>query len=227
VSAVQRAARAPSVAADVAVTAAALRHRYAPGRGLEPVDFSIAAPGAVAITGRNGSGKTTLLRIVAGLLQPTGGRCALQVSGAPVPPAARRRCVGYAAPELSFYDELTVAENLKFATEARGAADPGGATDDALGRVGLGGREHDRYAALSSGMKQRLRLAFAILFRPPLLLLDEPGSHLDDAGREVVARLIEHQRERGLVLVATNDEREWRRADLRIELRGRGLGDPA
>jgi heme exporter protein A len=73
-------------------------------------------------------------------------------------------------------------------------------------------------------MKQRLRLAFALLHRPPVLLLDEPASHLDEEGRALVARVVDEQRREGLVLVATNDEREWKLAEQRIELRGRGLG---
>jgi len=81
-------------------------------------------------------------------------------------------------------------------------------------------------AALSSGMRQRLRLAFALLHRPPILLLDEPGSHLDDEGRALTAAIVAEQRRAGLVLLATNDERESALADSRIELRG-GLGHPA
>ena len=80
---------------------------------------------------------------------------------------------------------------------------------------------------LSSGMKQRLRLAFALLGTPALLLLDEPGSHLDEEGRATVARLVEEEGRTGLVLLATNDEREMRLGAQRIELRRRGLGDPA
>ena len=135
--------------------------------------------------------------------------------------------LGYAAPELSFYDELSVDENLRFAAEAGGRGPARDAIAAALETIGLADRAHDRFAALSSGMKQRVRLAFALLGRPPLLLLDEPGSHLDDAGRDVVAKIVEEHRGRGLVLLATNDEREWKRADERIELRDRRLGDPA
>ena len=127
-------------------------------------------------------------------------------------------------PELTFYDEFTVAENLGFAGEAMGLDDARGRAHAALERVGLDARAGDRVAALSSGMKQRLRIAFALLSRPALLLLDEPGSHLDEAGRAVVARVIDEQRRSGLVLIATNDEREWRLAERRIELRGPGLG---
>ena len=76
-------------------------------------------------------------------------------------------------------------------------------------------------------MKQRLRLAFALLDRPPLLLFDEPGSHMDEEGRALVARLVDLHRRSGMVLIATNDEREWKLAEQRINLRGRGVGDPA
>jgi heme exporter protein A len=76
-------------------------------------------------------------------------------------------------------------------------------------------------------MRQRLRLAFALLHQPPVLLLDEPGSHLDDDGRVMVARLVGEHAERGLVLIATNEEREKTLAGHAIQLRGRGVGDPA
>jgi len=213
--------------ATVTLEAHDLAHRYGRRTGLEPVSFALAAPGVVAVTGANGSGKSTLLRVIAGLLRPTHGRLALAVEGRAVPDARRREWVGFATPELSFYDELSVAENLRFAGEARGLEGVDAAAAAALARVGLESRAHDRVPALSSGMKQRLRIAFALLLKPPVLLLDEPGSHLDDEGRATVARLVDQERPTSLVVIATNDEREWRLAEQRIELRGRGLGHPA
>jgi heme exporter protein A len=215
--------------ATVSVEARALSHRYGRRLGLEPVSFTLSAPGIVAVTGSNGSGKSTLLRILAGLLRPSGGSTVLSVGGREVAPAERRLQVGYAAPELAFYEELSVAENLKFAAEARGSS-----TEEAdltvraaLTRVGLEVRASDRVAALSSGMKQRLRLAFAVLHTPKILLLDEPGSHMDEAGRTMLTGLVAQERRESLVVLATNDEREWRLAEQRIELRGGGLGHPA
>jgi ABC-type multidrug transport system ATPase subunit len=76
-------------------------------------------------------------------------------------------------------------------------------------------------------MAQRLRLAFALLDDPPLLLLDEPGNHLDDEGRQALATLIREEGTRRLVMIATNDEREGALAGQRVELGTRGLGDPA
>ncbi len=221
---------AGAVAAGVAearIEARAVSHRYGRRTGLMPVSFTCAAPGVVAVTGANGSGKSTLLRAIAGLLRASHGELSITVGGHDVPAGARREVVGFASPELAFYDELTTTENLRFAAEAAGLPDPPGRAAEALDRAGLASRPHDRVAALSSGMKQRLRLAFALLRRPPLLLLDEPGSHLDEEGRQLVERIVAEHARTGLVLIATNDDREWRLAGETIALRGRGLAAPA
>ena len=213
--------------AALVLEAEGLAHRYAPGRGLLPVAFTIAAPRAVAITGANGAGKSTLLRIVAGLLRPSAGTLRLREDGRALGPAARRLRVGFASPELQFYDELSAAENLEFAGRARGLADPPGAAREALARVGLEARALDRVPALSSGMRQRLRLAFALLGRPRLLLIDEPGSHLDEPGRAALRAIVNEERRHGLVLVAGNEEGDRSLGDQRIELHGGGLGRPS
>ncbi|NOT34143.1 MAG: ATP-binding cassette domain-containing protein [Candidatus Eisenbacteria bacterium] len=209
------------------VTARALAHRYSRGRGLEAIDFTLESPGVNAVCGANGAGKSTLLRIVAGLLRPTSGSSEVQVAGLAVAPALRRHVIGYAGPDLAFYDELTVEENLRFAAEARGLTGSTALVDSALERVGLDSRRRDRADALSSGMSQRLRLAFALLHAPPLLLLDEPGNHLDEEGRATLERVVRDEGRRALVLIATNEERERALASHIIELRGRGLGHPA
>ncbi len=214
-----------STAAAIAIEAAGLAHRYGGGRGLPPVSFAAAAPGVVAVTGPNGSGKSTLLRLLAGLLRPTAGSVQVALGGRPLDDAGRRRHIGYAAPDLSFYEELSVIENLSFAAEALGLRDPQGAIRASLEHARITAFGRERVAALSSGMKQRVRIAFALLREPALLLLDEPGSHLDAAGREAVETLVRMHARRGLVLIATNDEREWKLADQRIELGSRGLGD--
>jgi heme exporter protein A len=211
----------------IALEARDLGHDYGARRGLATIRFSVSGPGTVAVTGANGSGKSTLLRILAGLLRPSRGASVLTLEGAVLAPPQRRRDVGYAAPDLAFYEEFTVRENLAFAAEARGMAGREQAVRAALECVELATRSEDRVAALSSGMRQRLRLAFALLHRPAVLLLDEPGSHLDDSGRAVVERIIARQSAQGLVLIATNDERESKLAGERIELRGGGLGRPA
>lgn len=202
-------------------------HRYGPRVALRSVTFAVEGPGVVAVTGANGAGKSTLLRIVSGLLRPSGGRTSLTVGGRDVAPAERRRHVGLATPELHFYEEMTAAENLVFAAEARGLSQPAEAAWRALTDIGLKARANDRVAAFSSGMKQRLRLAFASLSDPEVLMLDEPGSHLDEEGRTALDQFIHRERERRLVIVATNDPREMALASQSIQLDGRGLDDPS
>jgi heme exporter protein A len=216
-----------AVAAAVALEVRALAHRYGTRSGLEPLSFAATAPGVTVVTGPNGSGKSTLLRIVAGLLRPTQGDVLLAIAGRLLVAPERRAAVGFASPELQFYDGFTAIENLRFAAEARGLATPAEAARAALVRAGLDARADDRVAALSSGLKQRLRLAFAVLAAPHVLLLDEPESHLDGAGRDVLGGLIREHARTGLVLLATNDEDGKNLGDQRVELRGGGLGRPA
>ncbi|MBI5169865.1 MAG: ABC transporter ATP-binding protein [Candidatus Eisenbacteria bacterium] len=187
------------------------------------MSFDVSAPGVAAVTGENGSGKSTLLRILCGLLRPSRGQCVFEVDGRAVEPRRRRLFTGLATPELSFYEEFSAAENLAFAAETRGLPNPTSAVRLALERVGLTPRADDRVSAFSSGMKQRLRLAFAILHEPPVIMLDEPGSHLDDAGRAVVEHIVQTYGPKSLVLIATNEPREMALAERRIELSGRGL----
>ncbi|MBK7369122.1 MAG: ABC transporter ATP-binding protein [Candidatus Eisenbacteria bacterium] len=187
------------------------------------MSFDVSAPGVVAVTGENGSGKSTLLRILCGLLRPSRGECVFEVDGCAVEPRRRRLFTGLATPELSFYEEFSAAENLAFAAETRGLPNAANAVRLALEQVGLTPRADDRVSAFSSGMKQRLRLAFAILHEPPVIMLDEPGSHLDDAGRAVVEHIVQTYGPRALVLIATNEPREMALAEQRIELSGRGL----
>jgi len=214
-------------ATDVRIECRSLGHRYAAGRGLDPVSFSLTGPGLAAVTGPNGSGKSTLLRVLAGLLRPGAGTSELSVSGRGYPAPERRHVTGWCSPELQFYAEFTVRENLRFAAEARSLPDPDAQVQRAVDAVGLAGRLDDRAAALSSGLRQRLRVAFAILGDPPVLLFDEPGSHLDEPGRAQLAEFLRQRRASTRVLIATNEPREWSLADERITLGPRDLGDPS
>lgn len=183
--------------------------RFGARRALAGIALEATGGEVVAIVGPNGAGKSTLLKIVAGLLRPTRGRVDLQIGGVTVPHAERRWQVGYAAPDLTLYPELTGRENLAFFAAVRGERESGPAIDEALEAAGLGGRGGDAVGTYSSGMRQRLRLALATLFRAPVLLLDEPGLALDTNGTALVERGVAAQRARGgLTLLATNDREE-------------------
>ena len=184
----------------------------------EGLDFSWQGPGAVAITGRNGSGKTTLLRVLAGLLRPGRGAVTWHDGERAMSRVEARRSLGLLGPEVEMYEELTALENLAFFAEARGLAWSDRHGDAWLDRLGLGGRGRERVGGFSSGMRQRVRLAFAFQAHPSLVLLDEPGTSLDDAGRALLRELVREAAERSLVVVATNDAMEaaWGTSSIRL-----------
>lgn len=162
-------------------------------------------PGApLAIVGPNGSGKSTLVRILAGVLTPTAGQVHLDVNGERVEADDLAHQVGLVTPDLRLYPDLTARETLDFLTRVRGISRD--AIGPTLDRVGLGDRADDLVRTYSTGMRQRLRLATAVLHDPPVLLLDEPGATLDPAGRAFVADLVADASR--AVVVATNDPEE-------------------
>jgi heme exporter protein A len=140
--------------------------------------------------------------------------------GRELPAQERRLAVGWAGPDLAFYRDLTARENLRFFSHAAGAATTDGEIARRLEGVGLSDAVDRRAGELSSGMTQRLRLAFARLFDPPILLLDEPGATLDAQGRAALERFVDGARRTGLVVLASNDERDFDRPDQEIVLGG-------
>ena len=182
------------------------------------ISFQLERGDVLAITGWNGSGKSTLLRIIAGLVRPSSGRVEMYLHGKSISKESRRRFIGMVAPALSLYDELTGLENMEFFSKVRGIASNRNDCLAIIDRVGL--MEHATKASgdYSSGMKQRLKLAQALLHDPPLLLLDEPGSNLDSQGIGVVEALVSKQRQSGLTVIASNEKREADYADRVINL---------
>ncbi len=174
----------------------------------------------LAITGPNGSGKSTLLRIIAGLLTPTAGEAKLVIDECEVERERVREFVGLAAPDVRLYSELSARENLLFVLRARGHSNSKTLASDALDAVGLTERCDDKIGELSSGLRQRAALAVAIAHNPPILLLDEPSSNLDEPGRRMLHGVIESQSARGMVIIATNDPDEALLASDRLQLGG-------
>ena len=168
----------------------------------------------VAVLGANGAGKSTLLKITAGLTRPTSGEVALARGDQRLSAAEHRAQVGYAAPDSLPYRPLTVAENIDFFARLRGVEPE----PDLLARLGLADRADQTVSELSSGYVQRVRLALAVLHQPALLLLDEPGANLDEAGHGLVADVVARQRERGICLIAANDPRDIAYGNRIIEL---------
>ncbi len=175
---------------------------------LRDISATVTAPGAWTILGPNGSGKSTLLRIVAGLLTPTEGEVLYLHNGQRLTAHQRRQAVGMVAPDIALYRPLTALENLRFFARARGLPVRDSDLLQWLERVKLRARAHDPLASFSTGMVQRLKLLTALVHSPPVLLLDEPGSNLDEAGMEFIRETVREQAQHGIVIIATNDTRE-------------------
>jgi heme exporter protein A len=201
----------------VELEAADLSKSYAGRRVFSGLAVS-ATRGLVAVAGPNGSGKTTFLKILAGLLRPDSGSVRVRGDGAELTGDARRQAVGWAGPDLSFYEDLTAEENLDFFRRAAGRTADSGAVARGLAEVGLADAARLHVGAFSTGMKQRLRIAFATLFDAPILLLDEPMNGLDAAGREMVTEVVAARRREGAVVLASNDPRDLTGADAMVEI---------
>lgn len=165
--------------------------------------------GVLGIAGPNGSGKSTLLKCLAFLLKTNGGDIHWQVDGSDIERANLNDYIGYVAPYVNLYAELTCFENLEFILRLRSMFDHGERIRPLLEQVQMGGRADQPFGSLSTGQQQRIKLASALVHRPRILFLDEPGSNLDAAGRDLVRSIIDNFRDdTHMVLVASNNPEE-------------------
>ena len=199
----------------------AVAHQFGWRPVFAPLNASVFGGQTLVISGINGAGKSTLLRIIAGLLTPSEGSVSVTVAGQKQDAVSRRNAVGYVAPDLTLYRELSAAENLEFFARLRGITLTKDDLIAILTQVGLRGRGRDLVGTYSSGMRQRLKYAFALLSQPPILLLDEPTANLDIHGIAIVEQIVAEQKKRGgISIVATNEPREldWGDTIARLEV---------
>jgi heme ABC exporter ATP-binding subunit CcmA len=169
---------------------------------LSGVDVELPSSSLTVLVGANGAGKTSLLRLLAGLIPLSAGEgTVLDMDLATVDRRQLRRRVGWLGHEGSFYDDLTVTENLVFAAKALGR--PLDELATVLDRVDLSGRRDTVAKQLSAGQRRRLGLAWLLLRRPELWLLDEPYASLDDEGRTFFDALLGDVVERGATVVVS------------------------
>jgi heme exporter protein A len=181
------------------------------------VAFDIMSGQTLLISGRNGSGKSTLVKIIAGVLSPTEGQVSLACGGIEGT-GGNGLHLGLVAPYLQLYEEFTARENLELGLSLRGLAKRPGRADELLDRVGLGLRKDDTVRTFSSGMKQRVKYALALMHDPTVLILDEPMANLDSDGMSVVREVMAAQRGRGILVVATNDLHDVQSYDHQVDL---------
>jgi heme ABC exporter ATP-binding subunit CcmA len=187
---------------------------------LAGADLDVFAGEVVLVAGANGAGKTTLLRVCAGLAPLRSGTAEVLGHDLRADRRAVRRAVALVGHETFCYDDLTVAENVRFA--ARAAGRPAPAAGEALERVGLARLAAVAHGRLSQGQRRRVALAVALARDAALLLLDEPHAGLDDAGRRVVDDVLAAAPAEGrTVLVASHEaERVRRHATREVQVTG-------
>jgi ABC-2 type transport system ATP-binding protein len=146
-------------------------------------------PGITGLLGPNGAGKSTLLHLMAGLLRPSAGR--VVVGGAPAwgDPAIYRR-IGLVPEREAVYPFLTGREFVLLNARLQGLADPAAATDRAIAIVELSDAQHRPIGGYSKGMRQRVKIAGALVHEPPILLLDEPFNGMDPRQRLHMMQLL-------------------------------------
>ena len=169
-------------------------------------------PGEIfGFLGPNGSGKTTSIRMMCGLLTPDSGEGTCLGFDILREAALIKRQVGYMTQRFSFWEDLTIRENLDFVARIYGMPDRKEAVDRALEDLGLAARAKQLTGSLSGGWKQRLALAACLLHRPKLLLLDEPTAGVDPTARRDFWEELHRLAAQGIsVLVSTHymDEAE-------------------
>ena len=176
---------------------------------VDHVSLEVQSGEIVGFLGPNGSGKTTTIRMMCGLLTPDGGSGTVLGHDILREGRAIKREVGYMTQRFSFYEDLTIEENLNFVAGIFGLGRA--AVRDTLADLGLTGRRRQLAGSLSGGWKQRLALAACIMHRPKLLMLDEPTAGVDPKARREFWDEIHQRAAEGLtVLVSTHymDEAE-------------------
>lgn len=167
------------------------------------ISLTVSTGECVAIVGPNGSGKSTLLKIIGNIVSPDSGSVEYFKNQVKIPATSIIRYTGIVAPYMQCYNHLTLIENINFAF--------GQVTDDALELLQCLDIYQHKDKVLhtySTGMIQRSKIAMALLKKPNVLLLDEPGSNLDDSGRKILFELLGKIQSYTAIIMATNDESE-------------------
>ena len=195
---------------------------HGPVIGVNQVTLEL-RPGITGLVGANGAGKSTLMRLITGQLRPDLGR--VRVRGHDACSAAAKRHVGYCPDVDSFYEEMSGRQFVEAMARLCGypRADARRRAAAALERVGMAGRAERRLRGYSKGMRQRIKLAQALLHDPGLLVLDEPLSGIDPVGRAEFVALFRALADSGkCLLVSSHELEELEKLTDRVAIMARG-----
>ncbi len=183
-----------------------LTRSYGKNLAVDGVSFTIGSGEIVGLLGHNGAGKTTIMRMLSGYLEPSGG--SIDIDGAALATNAHQiqQQLGYLPENLPVYPDMMVADYLEYAATLKGVAtkDRYQQMREAISATALEERALDPINTLSRGLRQRVGVAQALLGRPRLLILDEPGNGLDPEQTEHMRALIRKLARRATVILSTH-----------------------
>ena len=186
---------------------------------VDGVSFSCQAGQVYGLLGPNGAGKTTTLRVLATLLSPESGTARVNGHDVVTAPEQVRASIGYLSASTGLYGRLSARELLDHFARLQGVADPRGRVEALLDRFEIRPFADTRCDRLSTGMKQKVNIARAVVHDPPIVILDEPTSGLDVVVAQVVLRFVEEARDAGrCVLYSTHIMSEAERLCDRIAI---------
>ena len=201
-----------------AIEATGLTKVYADLPALHPLDLVVEAGQSVALIGHNGSGKSTFLRMVAGLLEPTGGEVA--VAGWAVGEIPARATTSFLPDDPVLYDDLSVREHVEYVSRLHGGSGFDAYAESLAARFKLTDRLDDLPARFSRGLRQKTSLLLGIARPSSLLLIDEPFVGLDAPGKASLLEILDEVHADGAaVVVATHDPEFVERVDRSVALR--------
>lgn len=181
--------------------------------------FSFDVDKSYAITGPNGSGKSTLLQVIAGSVLYNEGKIKYSLFNKEISLDTVYKNLSFSAPYLDLVEEMTLIEFFNFHDKMKGWISEL-STRQIIILLGLEKSSHKQIRYFSSGMKQRVKLAQAIFSNVPTILLDEPTTNLDEEGIQLYNFLIENYCEKRLVIVSSNDKKEYSFCEEMIDMKG-------
>ena len=202
------------MSSEKSVQVSELTRKFGNFVAVDHVSFDIPKGEIFGLLGPNGAGKTTTIRMLCGILKPTSGEARILGYDVAKKPEEVKKRIGYMSQKFSLYNDLTVAENLKFYADLYGIPQETMKTRkvELIEMAGLRGHEKQLTRDLSGAWRQRLALACAIVHDPPMLFLDEPTAGVDPVSRHDFWELIYTLAGRGVSVLATThymDEAEF------------------